>query len=283
MTEESKVKNEIAKKEVNTELFAVNNDLMSKMVEDSKTYKDDTNVEDITIPRLKLVQSATPQAKKADPSYIKGLEEGDLLNTLTNQFVKGEEGAYIVPVKRKVIFLEWGDIKNGGGLKNNFGEDPTVYDRTPRDAEGKKTREIDGVKTEIVKTHEVYAYIISKDFKEVSTAVLSLSKSQEKSMKDWNSLIRLLQDPKTGKQLPEYAGLYMVTTVPASNDKGSWFTYKFASAGYSLAIPGIGTKVYDQAKEFNKTITENKIKVQDYENDKNDGEFIDTPDKTEKI
>lgn len=271
------MKEEIVKKEESVELFVVNNDSMSKMLKDSETYKDNTSVDDITIPRLKLVQSATPQAKKADPSYIKGLEEGDLLDTLTNQFIKGDEGAYIVPIKRRVTFLEWVDIKAGGGLKNNFGEDPTVYDRLPRDSEGRKTREIDGIKTEIIKTHEVYAFMISKNLKEVKTIVLSLSKSHEKSMKDWNSLIRLLQDPKSGKQLPEYAGLYKVTTVPVSNDKGSWFTYKFNSAGYSLALPEIGNRIYEEAKELNKTISENKLKVQDYEGEKNEGEFIDTP------
>ena len=275
--------NEIVTKE-NNQLFVVNDNLMSKMSQDAETYVDNTSVDDMTIPRLKLVQSATPQVKKADPSYIKGLEEGDLLDTLTNDFIKGDEGAFIVPVKRRVIFLEWGDIQAGGGLKNNFGEDPTVYNQTPKDAEGKRTREVDGQKTEIIRTHDTYAYLISKDFKEVKTIVLSLSRSQEKSMKDFNSLIRMLQDPKTGKQLPEYAGVYKITTVPVKNEKGSWFVYKFTAAGYTLAIPEIGERIYNDAKEFYKSISEGSVKVQEYDNEKSDkGEFIDELNEKEKI
>ena len=268
----------VAKNDENQQLFTVSDDLMAKMSQDAETYKDETDVADLTIPRLKLVQSATPQVKKADPSYIKGLEEGDLLDTLTNNFIKGDVGAYIVPVKRKVVFLEWGDIQAGGGLKNNFGEDPTIYNQTPKNAEGKRIREIDGVKTEIIKTYDTYAYLISPDFKEVKEIVLSLSRSQEKSMRDFNSLIRMLQDPKTGKQLPEYAGVYKVVTAPVKNDKGSWFVYKFSAAGYTLSIPGIGERVYNEAKRFYQTITEGKTKVQEYENEKNkagEGEFID--------
>jgi len=275
--------NEIVTKESN-QLFVVNDNLMSKMSQDAETYVDNTSVDDMTIPRLKLVQSATPQVKKADPSYIKGLEEGDLLDTLTNDFIKGDEGAFIVPVKRRVIFLEWGDIQAGGGLKNNFGEDPTVYNQTPKDAEGKRTREVDGQKTEIIRTHDTYAYLISKDFKEVKTIVLSLSRSQEKSMKDFNSLIRMLQDPKTGKQLPEYAGVYKITTVPVKNEKGSWFVYKFTAAGYTLAIPEIGERIYNDAKEFYKSISEGSVKVQEYDNEKSDkGEFIDELNEKGKI
>ena len=74
----------VAKNDENQQLFTVSDDLMAKMSQDAETYKDETDVADLTIPRLKLVQSATPQVKKADPSYIKGLEEGDLLDTLTN-------------------------------------------------------------------------------------------------------------------------------------------------------------------------------------------------------
>lgn len=267
--------NEIVTKE-NNQLFVIDDSLMTEMSQDAAAYSDNTSVDDMSIPRLKLVQSATPQVKKADPSYIKGLEEGDLLDTLTNEVIKGEEGAFIVPVKRRIVFLEWGDIQTGGGLKNNFGEDPTVYNQTPKNSEGKRIREIEGQKTEIIKTYDTYAYLISPDFKKVKTVVLSLSRSQEKSMKNFNSLIRMLQDPKTGKQLPEYAGIYKATTVPVKNEKGSWFVYKFVAAGYTLAIPEIGKRIYNDAKEFYKTISEGNIKVQEYDEEKSDkGEFID--------
>jgi hypothetical protein len=46
--------------------------------------------EDITIPRIALAQSLTPQTKKAKSEYIEGLEEGMLFNTVTNE-IYGDE------------------------------------------------------------------------------------------------------------------------------------------------------------------------------------------------
>lgn len=41
--------------------------------------------DDITIPRLAIVQAGSPQRKKKDEKYIEGAEEGNIFNTVTNQ------------------------------------------------------------------------------------------------------------------------------------------------------------------------------------------------------
>lgn len=259
------------------EIFEIKDQsVLEQMSQDAQEYTDDTDLRDVTIARLKLVQAMTPQVKKADPSYIKGLEEGDLLNTLTEDYFKGGEGVYIIPVKRRTTYIEWGDIKKGGGLKNNYGEDSVIFDKTPIDPKEGKRLTPEG--NEIVRTHDVYVYMISKDLKKIQVVVISMSKSQEKSYRDWNALIRLLKDKKTGKQLPEYAGCYLLKTIPVSNDKGSWFSFKITFAGYTLALPEIGERIYKEAKEFNNQFGNIEIKVQDIESS---GEFIDTP--TDKI
>ena len=44
--------------------------------------------DDITIPRLAIIQSGSPQRKKKDEKYIDGADEGMIFNTVTNDLYK---------------------------------------------------------------------------------------------------------------------------------------------------------------------------------------------------
>jgi hypothetical protein len=59
----------------------INADLILKNA--GKGLQNVTN-DDITIPRLAIVQSGSPQRKKKDEKYIEGAEEGMIFNTVTN-------------------------------------------------------------------------------------------------------------------------------------------------------------------------------------------------------
>src|SRR5438132_1612945 len=70
---------------------------------------------DMTLPRLGLCQSLTPQRIKSDPKYIAGLEEGEFFNTITRE-VYGNR-VRLVPLlfyKTRILF---GPKDEGGGLR----------------------------------------------------------------------------------------------------------------------------------------------------------------------
>lgn len=240
------------------ELFSLKDDAgLAIMEKDAETYVDSTHADDIALPRLRILQSNCKQLKKSEPNYIKDAEEGDLFNTLTLEVTAGDEGVYFIPVKRRVVFLEWKDIDAGGGLIQNFGEDPTEYNKiTPNEKGAHRTSDT----TEIVKTYDTFGYIYNPKTNKYSEVLLSMAKSQAKKMKRFNALIRSLVG-KNGKMLPEYAGVYKFTTVPEKNDTNSWFNYEIVAAGYTLGIPGIGETIYNSAKEFAKMIEESKVNV----------------------
>lgn len=263
---------ELAKVEKNTSLmFAVDDSAMSKMSDDAKNYVDDTNPDDIAIPRLRILQSASDQVKKSSPEYITGAEEGDLFNTLSKTVFKAEDGVLFVPAKRRVVYLEWKDQAAGGGLVNNFGEDPTEFLNAEVGENGKRLSESGN---EIVKTYDFFGYILDLKAGKASEVVISMSKTQAKKAKNWNTIIRQLSDPKSGKQLPEYAGVYKLTTVAESNDKGSWFNFNIESVGYTLGVPTIGALVYEKAESFAKLIAENSVKTS-YENETGSSDLSD--------
>jgi hypothetical protein len=107
-----------------------------------KRGTENLNTSDIRLPGLRMAQSNTPQAKRADPAYIQGLLEGGLFNTTTRE-VYPEAGV-------RVVFIEalghqniqFAPIGEGGGIIES-----NIPDNDPRcdfgkDAEGKKCKPI---------------------------------------------------------------------------------------------------------------------------------------------
>lgn len=255
----TKNKNEIATKKETGLMFSVDESALNRMSEDSKTYVDDASPDDIAMPRLRILQSGSEQAKKSNKAeYVDGAEEGDFFNTLSRAIAKGDEGLLFVPAKRRVVYLEWKDRAAGGGLVNNFGEDSSEFLEANVGENGKR---ISKRGNEIVKTYDFFGHVIDMKAKTASEVVISMSKTQAKKARHFYSLIRNLTDKKTGRQLPEYAGVYQLTTVPESNDKGSWYNFDINFAGYTLGVPEIGTQIYNKSESFAKLIAENKAKV----------------------
>ena len=255
-------KNQITKKE---ESLIVNNSIMDIMSADAQDYRDNTDTNEISMPRLRILQSGSKEVKKANKAeYIEGSEEGDLFNTLTKKIYKGEDGLYFVPASRRITYLEWRDRQKGGGLVNNFGEDSTVYLNSTLGENGKR---ISKDCNEIVKTYDFFGFIIDMESNDVSEVVLSMSKTQVKKAKDWNALIRNETDKNSGRQLPEYAVYYKLKTFVESNDKGSWFNYNITRGDFTLLINNIGSQVYERAKFLNKNFSQSNVKVNYEEED----------------
>jgi hypothetical protein len=270
------MKNELVKTKGNELVF--NNELDEKtiamMESDAENYQDDTAAEDIAIPRINLLQSGSKQVKKAEAEYIKGAEEGDLFNTLTKEVIAGDVGIYFVPVKRRVVYIHWKDIDAGGGLIENFGEDPTAFNKVePNETGHRRTSDT----TEIVKTHETFGFVIDPKVGTFTEVLLGLASTNEKKQKVFNSLIRQLRGTK-GQMLPEYAGVYKITTTPEKNDKGSWYTFNFTAAGKTLALGTLGANVYEAGKKFREMILNNDINVK-YDQDVTE-EAFDASDET---
>ena len=76
----------VATKE-DTSIVTINDDLLL-----NGTGLEDTTSEDFAIPFIRIIQSGSPQTKKADGKYVKGAEEGDIINTVSNQITGGESG-----------------------------------------------------------------------------------------------------------------------------------------------------------------------------------------------
>lgn len=281
MKNEKETGKELAQMNTGTDMmFSLNDEkALSIMSKDAETYVDDTAADDIALPRLRILQSQSKQIKKSEAEFIKGAEEGDIFNTLTRDVIPGDQGVVFVPVKRRVVYLEWRDIEAGGGLLNNFGEDPTEYNKYPANEKG---AHMTGPDTEIVKTYDTFGYLVDTATGRFSEVLLSMSKTQVKKMKRFNALIRSLLSPQ-GKTLPEYAGVYKLTTVPEKNDTNSWFNWEINCVGYTLAIPKVGESIYNAAKDFAKMIAESRVNVKYEQEEMTPSEETEAPESNEPM
>lgn len=237
------------------------------MVEPPPVFEDDAGVgfegtgrDDMAIPFLAILQSGSPQCKRSEGAYIDGAAEGMILNTVTNQVVDTSKSPLtVIPCAYTRSFVEWKLRENGGGF---------VREHTPVAANellagamrDEKNRDILANGNQLNDTRTFYVLVLDEDGLP-SPAVLTMTSTQIKKAKQWlmqQNLLKLRKvngDPYTP---PMFASKWHVTTVPESNDKGSWMGWKFEHAGY---LAGPSDPAYVMARDFHKSVTAGETRV----------------------
>ena len=251
-------KNEVAEKQ-NTEVVD-----MSLLLEDSQTGHNMTN-DDMMIPRLRILQDGSPQVKKRDGQYVEGAEAGYLYDNVAREVFDGEKGITVVPVTYRTTFIEWKADRKG--LAADHGNKPEVLNNCTQNDKGKWFT-ADG--NEIVRSAEYFVYVINEKDNTYSPALLSMASSGLKKSRRWNSMINRLQIPHPNGEGTINPAMfwtaYKITTVPETNDEGSWFNwevemlYDSASGGIMKKLPN-GSQIYLEARTFKKKIAEGEVKV----------------------
>lgn len=242
-----------------TDLAEVQN--LDLLLEDSGHGAEDMTADDLTIPYLSILQSLSPQVKKNDPAYIKGAEEGMFFNSATSKVMDGEKGITIIPVYYVKRYVEWNLREKGGGFVADHGHDASVLENcTPDD----RKRSITPAGTQIVPTATYYVIIVDEETGEMDRAIIAMSSTMLKVSRKWNTLTNTVRakNPTTGEKfMPALWYMsYKATTVPDSNDKGSWMAWKIE---YNKPTPELedGTNLYLAAREFYSSIRGGEVKA----------------------
>jgi len=172
------------------------------------------------IPFIRIIQALSPQLQKDDPLYIKGAEQGDIFNTVSQEIYKQDEGVIVVPAFFEKKFLEFQLRSSGGGFVRELAADDKDITMTSRE----NTIELLPNGNELVRTHQHLVIAKSNDGT-FSPCVLDMKKSQLKVSRRWNTLKNSARLP-SGALMPIYGTAWRVTTVLESNDQGKWFNYK---------------------------------------------------------
>ena len=194
---------------------------LDKMLEaDAGVGLENITTEDMQIPFIRIIQALSPQLQKDDPLYIKGAEQGDIFNTVSQEVYKQDEGVIVVPAFFEKKFLEFQLRSSGGGFVRELAADDKDIAMTNREG----TIEMLPSGNELVRTDQHLVIAKSADGT-IAPSVLDMKKTQLKVSRRWNTLKNSARLP-SGALMPIYGTAWQLTTVLEANDQGKWFNYK---------------------------------------------------------
>ena len=212
--------------------------------EDAGSGLENLTAEDLTIPRLKILQALSPEVNKRDGKYIENSAAGDITNTVTKELFTEDEGCVVLPVAYRRMFLEWQPRESGGGLVKQH-SDPNILSQTTKDAKGADVL-ANGNYIQTSATH--YGLVVNGD--SYQQVMIPMAGTQLKKSRTWNSVMASIKvKSSTGKVFtpPSYSHKYKLTTVAESNDRGTWF-------GWNIVLAGVLSDdemfLYEAAKHF---------------------------------
>lgn len=221
-----------------------------------------TDAESFAIPFLTVLQKGSPQVDEDEGAFVKGAKQSMFINSVTEELFDGKKGLEFIPCAYQRRFIRWGAKKQGGGFKGEY-----TPDQVEKMRENGEIKEVNG-KLLIPTEQGVLDVDISDMVKDTrnhfglvkgksgwSQVLLSLSSTQIKKSR---ALMSMLNQIKVGDITPPtYYNIVHVTTVPESNDQGSWHGVKF----HLMGDVGKDPALYNEAKEFSQAISTKKVNV----------------------
>jgi len=183
--------------------------------EDSGRGSEDVTANDITLPRIDVLQALSPQIKRSNANYIEGAEQGQIFNTISGQLYGSE--IRFVPVVFKREYIVWQDRDLGGGFRGAFA--------TEQEAEQERRNLENPDSHEVVETHVHFILILHNDGR-IEEAVLSMSKSKRKISRKLNSLVQMFPGDR-------FARVYKLLAVEVDGQKGEYWNFDVAPVGWA--------------------------------------------------
>lgn len=229
-------------------------------------------VEAFAIPFLTVLQKNSPQVDEDDSAHVKGAKAGMIYETVSGRLYEGRTGALIVPCAYRRTFLRWGPRSGeGAGFRGEISPEKVAEDRAAGrivELDGRLYAPMDDGTVNPNKcdrfseTRNHYCLLVDPDEMAFKQVLLSLTSTQIKKSKGLMSMLSSVRvGPANNRRMPDtFANLVRVTTVPESNDKGSWYGVRFAMEGLVGDLPdGMGAAVYAAGYEFNRSVASGAV------------------------
>ena len=215
--------------------------------EDAEKGFENVRQESLALPILKLLQNSSGEAQKRNQNYVEGAEPGMLLNTVTKRLYNGDTGINVIPCYYKLEYQEWADFGTGSGRPEQiYADDSDIISKTTRD--GNKDRLSNG--NYILTVHQNYVLIVGDDA--VETALISMSSSQGKISRKWQSLqMSQTMTDANGTYTPaSFSHIYNLSSVLNSGKGNQWYGYAVKTIG-EVKDPSL----YQRAKDFHMSLS----------------------------
>ena len=199
---------------------------------------------------MKLLQNGSGEAQKRNQNYVEGAEPGMFLNTVTKKLYDGEKGINVIPCYYKMEYQEWAEFGTGSGRPENiFSADSDILSKTEKD--GSKDRLSNG--NYILTVHQNYVIVVS-DNGSAETALISMSSSQGKIARKWQSLqmSQSMTDEQGSFTPASWSYIYKLSSVLNSGKGNQWYGFNVEMVG-----PNENAELYKRAKAFHDSLEKN--------------------------
>lgn len=227
--------------------------------DDTAGYGEGIDQGAFSIPFFGILQALSPVCQRGHANYIEGLQPGDIFNSVTK---KVTQKLRVAVTRRSHTLCTWTPREDGSGFigeeeahVGNMAEFAKIIpdDKKRRIIEVEKDKK--RVRVEISEHRNFYVVNIDEEAMKLEPAIVSMTKSQLKTARDWNTLI----DVDSAK-VPVMTGgvqtfrpvlhsaIWELGTQLKTKDGNSWYvwTVKFvrlwAAADRSLVV-GVREKV----------------------------------------
>jgi hypothetical protein len=203
---------------------------------------ENVNTTSLALPILKLLQNGSGEAQKRNQNYVEGAEPGMFLNTVTKKTYDGANGIEVIPCHYKLEYQEWADFGTGSGRPENiYDASSDILSKTKN--EMGKDRLDNGNYILTVGQH----YVLILDGNSTENALISMSSSQGKISRKWNSMMMSITlDGKNGPYTPpSFSHKYKLTSVLNSGKGNQWYGFNVTKVG-----PVEEPSLYERAKKF---------------------------------
>lgn len=158
--------------------------------QDSEQFQNNFKQTDLVVPRLRILQSMSPQLKKSESAFIEDANEGDFFITGSGELYRGDEGLLVVPVYHTISVTEW--KPDQGGFVADHGTKEEIEKLTTRND---KNRNVLPNGNEIIVANRYFLLILGEGA-DPKTAVFDLKVTQRKKARAWNSILDSVRHTK---------------------------------------------------------------------------------------
>lgn len=216
-------------------------------------------IDDVIMPRMKLLQDLSPEVKDRRAEYIEGARPGMICNVATRMLY---ESIGVVPCAYIRHHIEW--QPNRGGFVADHGDDPSIMERvTHRDDKHFDILDNGNI---IQPTPTWYCINLSEGG---DPCVIPMPRTQSKASRQWMSQAtsEKLTHPEQGQfTAPLFYRAWDLTPVMTSNDDGEWFIWS-VKRGPSILDKGqdgeliLPPDTMAKAQAFRKMVTSGEVRA----------------------
>jgi hypothetical protein len=144
-----------------------------------------------------------------------------------------------------------------------MGDDPSKFNATQPVAEGKdKGKRFDDEGNQLTDALQFFIMLVNKETFEFEVAVLNFAASQARKGRGWVSTIGNRMERKDGQLIRPaiYFYSYEITTVPESNDQGSWYGFLINEGPKVMDLEN-GREIFRTAKQLRERIKAGEVKA----------------------